>query len=52
MMNLKQAVRELPCALVFDNDDLRMPFRLAAIYKNGQPALLIKPIPGWLAPRL
>jgi hypothetical protein len=36
MANLQQAIRELPCVLVFDNDDLRTPFRLAAIFQKGR----------------
>jgi predicted ABC-type ATPase len=48
MANLKQAIRELPFVFVFDNDDLQMPYRLAAIFKNGQRTLLAKPIPAWL----
>ena len=34
--NLKQAIKELPCVAIFDNDDLATPFRLAAIYQHGQ----------------
>jgi len=48
MTNLKQAIRELPCVFVFDNDDLRAPFRLAAVFQNGQRSFLAKPIPAWL----
>ena len=48
MANLKQATRELPCVFVFDNDDLRTPFRLAAVFQNGQRSHLAKPIPVWL----
>jgi predicted ABC-type ATPase len=36
MANLKQAIKDLPCVAIFDNDDLGTPFRLAAIYQNGQ----------------
>ena len=49
MANLKQAVRELPCVVLFDNNDLAAPFRLAAIYQHGQPAFLATPPPRWLA---
>ena len=48
MTNLQQAIRELPCVLVFDNDDLRTPFRLVAVFQNGQRTFLAKSIPGWL----
>jgi predicted ABC-type ATPase len=52
MTNLKQAMRELPCVFVFDNDDLRTPFRLATVFQNGRRTFLAKPIPGWLEPAL
>ncbi len=48
MANLKAAILELPHVWVFDNDDLRTPFRLAAVFENGQLARLRKPIPAWL----
>jgi predicted ABC-type ATPase len=48
MRNLKQAIRELPCVLVFDNDDLRTPYPLAAIFQNGRRTFLAKPTPHWL----
>ena len=35
MANLKQAIKDLPCVAIFDNDDLGTPYRLAAIYQNG-----------------
>lgn len=48
MTNLRQAIRELPCVLIFDNGDLRVPFRQVAIFQNGSPALLKNPLPAWL----
>jgi|SRR5579859_6772554 len=36
LANLKAAVRELPHVWIFDNDDLRTPYQLAAIYERGQ----------------
>lgn len=50
MANLKAAVRQLPCVWVFDNGDLRTPFRLAAVFENGRPTRLHKPLPKWLRP--
>ena len=50
--NLKQAIQELPCVLIFDNDDLRTPYRLAAVFQNGRPAFLAKFVPDWLQPLL
>jgi predicted ABC-type ATPase len=52
MNNLKQAIQELPCVFIFDNDDLRSPFRLAAIFQNGRRTFLAKSIPNWLEPAL
>ena len=49
LANLRSALRELPHVWVFDNDDLRHPFRLVTVYANGQPVGLQKPTPRWLA---
>ena len=48
LANLRSALRELPHIWVFDNDSLANPFRLVAVYENGQPVRLHKPIPKWL----
>jgi predicted ABC-type ATPase len=48
MANLAAAIRELPCVLVFDNDDLRTPFRHVAVFMNGHPVMLKQPLPAWL----
>lgn len=48
LANLKAALTELPQVWIFDNDDLRAPFRLAAIFENGQVKTLRKPVPKWL----
>ncbi len=48
LTNLKAALRELQCVWVFDNDDLRTPFRLVAVCEGGQIMLLNRPVPGWL----
>jgi predicted ABC-type ATPase len=47
LANLAAALRELPCVLVFDNDDLKTPFRQVAAYTNGQALLLNELIPSW-----
>ncbi|MFA9197704.1 MAG: zeta toxin family protein [Aliarcobacter sp.] len=52
MTNLKTAIRDLPHVWIFDNDDLRIPFRHVAVFESGQPAYLPKPTPGWLIPLL
>ena len=50
--NLKAALRELPYVWIFDNDDLRAPFRLVAVYENGRVVKLGKPVSNWLRPLL
>jgi predicted ABC-type ATPase len=50
LVNLKAAVRELPQVRVFDNGDLRVPFRLVAVFENGRPVQMHKPLPKWLRP--
>ncbi len=47
LANLAAALRELPCILVFDNGDLKHPFRRVAAFTNGQAAQLNEPIPAW-----
>jgi predicted ABC-type ATPase len=50
--NLTFAIRELPHVVIFDNNDLRTPFRQAAVFANGEQLLLNEPIPSWLKPLL
>jgi predicted ABC-type ATPase len=52
LANLQNAVREVPHVWIFDNDDLRHPYRLVAIYEAGKSVRLNKPIPRWLATAL
>jgi predicted ABC-type ATPase len=46
--NLKTALIEIPYVWIFDNDDLRAPYRLVAVYEHGQMVALHKPVPRWL----
>ena len=48
LSNLAAAIRELPCVLIFDNDDLKVPFRHVATYASGQTVQLNEPVPSWL----
>ena len=48
MNNLKLALAVLPNIRVYDNDDLKRPYRLVAIKENGQKIELYKPTPEWL----
>ncbi len=52
LANLKVAIRQLPHVWIFDNDDLRKPFRQVAIFQNGRPEMLSDSIPPWLLPLL
>jgi len=52
LANLAMAIRELPCVLVFDNEDLKAPFRHVATHANGQAVQLNEPVPSWLKPLL
>lgn len=48
MANLKSAIRDLPYVLVYDNDDLRRPFRHVASFDHGQGVFQRTPWPEWL----
>ena len=48
LANLQQGIRELPHVLVFDNTDLRAPFRQVAVFENGRQVECAKPVPRWL----
>ena len=48
LANLRSAIRELPHVVIFDNDDLRSPFRRVAVFEAGQMVWSSKPMPRWL----
>lgn len=50
--NLRLAMRDLPVVLVFDNDDLRAPYRRVATFEHGRRTFLAKSVPAWLSPLL
>jgi predicted ABC-type ATPase len=50
--NVVAAIHELPCVMVFDNDDLRYPFRQVAVFQDGVCVLSNEPVPAWLRPLL
>jgi predicted ABC-type ATPase len=52
LANLKTAIGVLPHVWIFDNDNLRHPFKRVAVFENGQATFLAKPLPVWLAPIL
>ena len=48
LANLKAAIQTLPMVLIFDNDDLAVPFRRVAECRNGKPSFVADPVPEWL----
>lgn len=50
LANLKAAIRELPHVLVYDNSDLRRPFRRIAVFHNRRAVYRSKRIPEWFKP--
>jgi predicted ABC-type ATPase len=52
LANLKAAIRVLPHVLVFDNDDLREPFRRVAVFEQGQLVQSAPKLPRWFKPML
>ena len=52
MANLQKAICELPAVFIFDNEDLRTPFRKVAFFEDGKTLYLFKPAPKWLLPLL
>jgi predicted ABC-type ATPase len=48
LANLKAALRELPHVRVYDNDDLRIPYRLVAVSEAGSTTSTHPPLPAWL----
>ena len=49
LANLRRAIRELPRVIVYDNGDLRRPFRCVAMYEAGQLVESASPLPEWLS---
>jgi predicted ABC-type ATPase len=49
MANLQTAIRDLSHVFVFDNEDLQAPFRRVAVYYQGKPLYLSRPVPKWPA---
>jgi predicted ABC-type ATPase len=48
LANLRAAIRELPHVLVFDNEDLRQPFRRVAVFEDGRLTFRAARMPAWL----
>ena len=50
LANLKAAIGALPHVLIFDNSDLRRPFRKVAVLYEGRWVYRSRPLPEWLKP--
>ncbi len=50
LANLQAAIRVLPHVLIFDNSDLRRPFRKVAVFYEGRWVYRSRPLPEWLKP--
>ena len=48
LANLQAAIRDLPHVWVFDNDNLRAPFRQVAVFEQGRATFTHQPVPKWL----
>jgi predicted ABC-type ATPase len=48
LANLQAAIARLPHVLIYDNSDLNVPYRLVAVFEQGQLRHLQEPIPEWL----
>lgn len=48
LSNLHLAIRDLPLVHVFDNSDLRHPYRKVAEFEDGKTKALFQPVPSWL----
>jgi predicted ABC-type ATPase len=48
LVNLQRAIQGLPFVHVFDNSDLRHPFRKVAEFKDGRVVSAGEPLPSWL----
>lgn len=49
LANLRKAMRVLPAVRVYDNDDLRTPYRFCLATENGRVTERVDPLPLWLA---
>lgn len=48
LANLRRALKRLPHVLVFDNEDLRQPYRRVAELENGKAVFVASRPPPWL----
>lgn len=48
LQNVRRAIATLPSVHVFDNSDLRRPFRKVAEFRDGEALSTSGPLPSWL----
>jgi predicted ABC-type ATPase len=48
LANLRAAIRVLPHVLIYDNSNLRTPFRRVAVFNDGHSVFRSKSMPPWL----
>ena len=48
MKRRQAAIPDLPHVWVFDNDNLRAPFRKVAVFEQGRATSTHQPVPNWL----
>ena len=48
LRNLARALSNVPNVWVFDNEDYERPYRLVAVYENGEEVRSHRPSPKWL----
>jgi len=49
LINLQAAIAALPFVWVFNNQDLRRPFRKVGVFESGRSVFLAARLPAWLA---
>ena len=47
LANLQTAIRELPHVVVYDNSDLRRPYKRVAVFHGGRTQYRSKSVPDW-----
>ncbi len=52
LANHQAAIARLPHVLIYDNSDLNVPYRQAAVFEHGRLRHLEQPVPEWLRPVL
>jgi len=49
LANLRRAIHELPHVLIYENSDLRRPFREVVVFEKGRCVRRSDKVPAWLA---